>query len=83
MPRSCICYGCTNISGQKTVHLFPGKKDQELRDKWIKFVKVRRADPFSVTTNTGICEDHFTPDDYKDSPLVIKMKRAAGMTRAG
>ncbi|XP_076029696.1 uncharacterized protein LOC143018278 isoform X1 [Oratosquilla oratoria] len=71
--RSCSVAGCRNVFGvhNKSFHRFPYNK--EIKEKWIKFIKLTRDDWQSSesgeapSSNQVICQDHFLSSDYEYS----------------
>ena len=45
-------------------------KDTYLRQQWVKFVQVKRADFVEPTEHSVICNIHFSPDCYEKSFMV-------------
>ncbi|XP_057195137.1 uncharacterized protein LOC130557432 isoform X2 [Triplophysa rosa] len=78
--RKCILPGCNNIKNS-SVSLFKFPKNDNVRNKWIHFVKSHLDGELTITTNTRLCSDHFTPDNFTnlnqrqlgftDSPLLL------------
>ena len=67
--KFCIAGGpnnvsCTNTSYTKgiSMHIFP--KNEELRKKWVQFVKKHRVDEFNPATSS-LCSAHFAMDAYE------------------
>ena len=64
--RSCIFPGCHSVQGNSPVSLFKVPKDDNIRKRWIDFVKRSYSGELKITTNTRLCSVHFTPDSYSN-----------------
>ena len=64
--RSCIFPGCHSVQGEGAVGLFNFPTDNNVRKRWIDFVKRSYCGEFKITTNTRLCSVHFTPDSYSN-----------------
>ena len=64
--RSCIFPGYHSMQGNGAVSLFKFPKDDNVRKRWIDFVKRSYCGEFKITTNTRLCSVHFTPDSYSN-----------------
>ena len=65
MVRSCEVQWCDNSNNTgHSIHEFP--RDKKLRDKWIKFVQVKRANFPGPTASSVICQLHFKEADFKN-----------------
>ncbi|XP_028299462.1 uncharacterized protein LOC114461519 isoform X2 [Gouania willdenowi] len=64
--RSCIFPGCLSVQGNGSVSLFKFPSDNNLKKRWIDFVKRSYCGELKITTNTRLCSVHFTPDSYSN-----------------
>ena len=64
--HSCIFPGCHSVQGNNAISLFKFPKDDNVRKRWIDFVKRSYCGEFKITTNTRLCSVHFTPDSYSN-----------------
>ncbi|XP_028330335.1 zinc finger and SCAN domain-containing protein 21-like isoform X2 [Gouania willdenowi] len=64
--RSCIFPGCHSVQGNGFVSLFRFPLDNNVRKRWINFVKRSYCGEFKITNNTRLCHVHFTPDSYSN-----------------
>ena len=64
MPKYCVAANCTNSSLSKSVFLFPSNEFD--RNKWTKFVQVKRADFLVATKFSALCEDHFIEENFEN-----------------
>ena len=55
-----------SVSSNGAVSLFKFRRDYNIRKRWIYFVKRSYCGAFKITTNTRLCNLHFTPDSYND-----------------
>ena len=74
----CAAYNCFNNSSHKSkrdeheekkkvaFHKFPD--DQKLKKKWIENM---RLENFLVKPHTRLCSEHFLPEDYEQTPLLM------------
>ena len=81
MPRRCIAAGCSTISGEGySLHEFP--RDDGLRAKWTRAVKLHRVGWKGPTASSVLCSKHFKPDcfitegvRYRDAVGIPAQKR--------
>ena len=81
MVQCSACSNCHNdlrVKDEKiTFHLFPGQpnpKDQERREKWIKFVRRDNWKPSTGYMPSRLCSEHFNLDDFEkcDGKWILK-----------
>ncbi|XP_051727731.1 uncharacterized protein LOC127500556 isoform X3 [Ctenopharyngodon idella] len=78
--RKCILPGCENLQNS-SVSLFKFPKNDDIKKRWINFVKRHIDGELRITTNTRLCSEHFTPDSFTnfhrrqlgftDNPLLL------------
>ena len=64
--RSCIFPGCHSVQSNDTVSLFKFPKDDNVRKRWIDFVKRSCCGELKITTNTCLCSFHLVIYSYSD-----------------
>uniref|UniRef100_A0A671X0R3 THAP domain-containing protein 1 n=1 Tax=Sparus aurata TaxID=8175 RepID=A0A671X0R3_SPAAU len=57
---------CPLLCRVTALSLFKFPKDDNVRKRWIDFVKRSYCGEFKITTNTRLCSVHFTPDSYSN-----------------
>lgn len=63
MPRRCIAAGCSTASGEGySLHEFP--RDDGLRAKWTRAVKLQRVGWKGPTAGSVLCSKHFEPHSF-------------------
>ena len=63
MPTRCIAAGCNTVSGKGySLHKFP--RDESLRAKWTRAVKLQRAGWKGPTAYSVLCSKHFEADCF-------------------
>ena len=63
MPRRCVAAGCNTASGQGySLHEFP--RDDGVRSKWARAVKLHRVGWKGPTAASFLCSKHFEPDCF-------------------
>ena len=68
--RSCIFPGCHSVQSNDTVSLFKFPKDDNVRKRWIDFVKWSYCGELKITTNTCLCSVHLVICSYSDCDQV-------------
>ena len=63
------------------MHKFP--KDPNLRQQWVKFVQVKRANFVEPTEHSVICNIHFSLDCYEKSFMVEMGLRKQSLQLSG
>jgi hypothetical protein len=67
MPDRCVAANCSNTPKPNAVVLyaFPSaEKRKSVRQKWINFVRVRRANFSKATPSSMLCSEHFLSNDF-------------------
>ena len=63
MPRRCVAAGCNTASGQGySLHEFP--RDDSVRSKWARAVKLHRVGWNGPTAASFLCSKHFELDCF-------------------
>uniref|UniRef100_A0A3Q3F9T4 THAP domain-containing protein 1 n=1 Tax=Labrus bergylta TaxID=56723 RepID=A0A3Q3F9T4_9LABR len=63
--RKCIFPGCQNVKNS-SVCLFNFPKDDEMKNRWIHFVKRYHDGELVVSNNTRLCSAHFSPESFSN-----------------
>ncbi|XP_057210105.1 zinc finger MYM-type protein 4 isoform X1 [Triplophysa rosa] len=76
LSRKCL-FGCDHLRNS----LFKFPKNDDMKKRWINFVKSHLKGELRMTTNTRLCSEHFTPDSFTnfhrrqlgftDNPLLL------------
>ncbi|XP_044063847.1 uncharacterized protein LOC122881574 isoform X1 [Siniperca chuatsi] len=92
LSRKCIFPGCENLQNN-SVSLFKFPKNDEIKKKWIDFVKSHLDGELRITTNTRLCSEHFTPGSFTnfhrrqlgftDNPLLLVNGAEPTISRPG
>uniref|UniRef100_A0A673FNC7 THAP domain-containing protein 1 n=1 Tax=Sinocyclocheilus rhinocerous TaxID=307959 RepID=A0A673FNC7_9TELE len=90
--RKCVLPGCDHLQNS-SVSLFKFPKNDDIKKRWIKFVKRHLDGELRITTNTRLCSEHFTPDSFinfhrrqlgfTDNPLLLVNGAEPTISRPG
>ncbi|XP_041654021.1 uncharacterized protein LOC121516696 isoform X2 [Cheilinus undulatus] len=61
--EKCIFPGCRNVRSS-SVGLYRFPKNEEMKNKWIDFVKRHHDGQLVINSRSRLCSDHFTPESF-------------------